>query len=82
MLNRYDAFDVTSKSIRSDSSQVVSICCSQSGWHGQVWGCKSWFTLKPIRPKAIRPNWDQFDHGQFVYVYSLDTIFYPKPLKV
>ena len=35
MLDRYDAFDVTSKSIRSDSilsethsSQVLSICCT------------------------------------------------------
>ena len=36
--SRYDAFDITCKSIRSEatfsetnSSQVVSICCSQSG---------------------------------------------------
>ena len=41
--SHYDAFDVTSKSIRSEStlsetnsSQVVSICCSQSGYRGQV----------------------------------------------
>ena len=38
MLDRYDAFDVTNKSIRSESnlsetnsSQVLSICCSQAG---------------------------------------------------
>ena len=32
-------------------------------------GLMSHFTLNLIRPKSIRPNWDQFDHGQFIYVY-------------
>ena len=48
MLARYDAFDVISKSIRSestlsetDSIQVVSICCSKPGWREQVLWCKS-----------------------------------------
>ena len=77
-VGRYDAFDVTSKSIRStstlseiNSSQVVQICCSLSGWRGQVWWYKSWFTLKLIRPKSIRPNWGQFDHDRIVWILYL-----------
>ena len=83
MLDRYDAFDVTSKSIRSEStlsetssSRVKSICCLQPGWRGKVWWCKSSFTLKLIRPKSIRPNWGQFDHGQFVCLLLLLTWIY------
>ena len=40
------------------------------------------FLLKLIRPKSIRPNWGQFGHGQYVFMYSLDTILYHKPMKV
>ena len=73
MFDRYDAFNVSGKSIRSEStlsetnsSQVVSICCSQPGWCGHMWCIRntrvgSLYYITVILIKRNRPvcsGWD------------------------